>query len=248
MHEQGEDPVVVLDYELPLVSHAFEFRAPGIWTDFVCETPIEQWTIGLEAFGIAVDPDDVIHPATFGDRTPIGLDLDVEAASAPDEHDDGFEHEVTVRGEVPLGVRRTRLMRSGPSTPVGGRWPGRAAHPRFRSADPHRRAVARSAIAGDPRLDHEQPAGVGRVARLIVGPSLSVEALGDLRQHHHDHEPDHAESDRAEELITGRKFEAGSVDHLGLVLADHTDAVGPGPQARSEPSMRPTMAAITVSP
>ena len=95
VHEQGEDPVVVLDYELPLVSHAFEFRAPGIWTDFVCETPIEQWTIGLEAFGIAVDPDDVIHPATFGDRTPVGLDLDVEAASAPDEHDDGFEHEVT---------------------------------------------------------------------------------------------------------------------------------------------------------
>ena len=72
VHEQGEDPVVVLDYELPLVSHAFEFRAPGIWTDFVCETPIEQWTIGLEAFGIAVDPDDVIHPATFGDRTPVG--------------------------------------------------------------------------------------------------------------------------------------------------------------------------------
>ena len=119
-----EDPVVVLDYELPLVSHAFEFRAPGIWTDFVCETPIEQWTIGLEAFGIAVDPDDVIHPATFGDRTPVGLDLDVEAASAPDEHDDGFEHEVTVRGEVLLGsatyevdaigVRRRRW---------DGRWP-----------------------------------------------------------------------------------------------------------------------------
>ena len=124
VHEQGEDPVVVLDYELPLVSHAFEFRAPGIWTDFVCETPIEQWTIGLEAFGIAVDPDDVIHPATFGDRTPVGFDLDVEAASAPDEHDDGFEHEVTVRGEVLLGsaayevdavgVRRRRW---------DGRWP-----------------------------------------------------------------------------------------------------------------------------
>jgi hypothetical protein len=66
----------------------------------------------------------VIHPATFGDRTPVGLDLDVEAASAPDEHDDGFEHEVTVRGEVLLGsatyevgavgVRRRRW---------DGRWP-----------------------------------------------------------------------------------------------------------------------------
>ena len=42
VHERGEAPVVVLDWELPLVSNAFEFRAPGIWTDFVCETPVEQ--------------------------------------------------------------------------------------------------------------------------------------------------------------------------------------------------------------
>lgn len=145
VHERGEDPVVVLDFELPMVSNAFEFRAPGIWTDFVCETPIEQWTIGLEAFGIAVDPDDTITPATFGDRTPVGLDLDVEAAQAPDESDHGFEHEVTVRGEVLLGtneweidavgIRRRRwdgswprlaLLTEGfqPETRVAVQWPG----------------------------------------------------------------------------------------------------------------------------
>ncbi|MEM9200232.1 MAG: hypothetical protein AAGC53_01165 [Actinomycetota bacterium] len=124
VHQRGEDPVVVLDWELPVVSHAFEFRAPGIWTDFVCETPVEQWTIGLEAFGLGVDAADILTPEMYGDRTPVGLDLDVEAATAPDEHDDGFAHDVTVRGEVlvgsdaweidAVGVRRRRW---------DGRWP-----------------------------------------------------------------------------------------------------------------------------
>lgn len=124
VHEQGEAPVVVLDFDLPLVSNAWEFRAPGIWTDFVCETPIEQWTVGLEAFGLAIDPAQVLTPDSFGDRTPVGLDVDVEAAMAPDVDDDGFSHDITFRGEVlvgsseydvdAVGVRRRRW---------DGRWP-----------------------------------------------------------------------------------------------------------------------------
>jgi hypothetical protein len=145
VHQQGAAPVVVLDWELPLVSNAFEFRAPGIWADLVCETPIEQWTVGLEAFGVAVDPDEVLTPSVFGDRTPVGLDLDVEAATAPDDDDDGFGHEITARGEVLLGtdaweidavgVRRRRWdgrwPRLGPLTPgfdpqtrIAVHWPG----------------------------------------------------------------------------------------------------------------------------
>ncbi len=124
VHQQGEAPVVVLDWELPLVSNAFEFRAPGIWTDFVCETPVEQWTIGLEAFGLAVDPSETLTPDVFGDRTPVGLDLDVEAATAPEEHDDGFEHEVTVRGEVLLGAEEWEIDAVGVRRRRwDGRWP-----------------------------------------------------------------------------------------------------------------------------
>lgn len=145
VHERGEAPVVVLDYELPLVSNAFEFRAPGIWTDLVCETSIEQWTVGLEAFGLAVDPTEMLTPASLGDRTPIGLDVDVEAAAAPEEDGDGFSHEITFRGEVlvasiaydvdAIGVRRRwwdgrspRLtpLPTGfaPETRIAVQWPG----------------------------------------------------------------------------------------------------------------------------
>ena len=103
VHQRGHDPVVVLDWELPLVTNAFEFRASGIWTDFVCETPIEQWTIGLEAFGVAIDSAETLTPDVYGQRLPVGLDLDVEAASAPDESDNGFCHDVSVCGEVLVG-------------------------------------------------------------------------------------------------------------------------------------------------
>ena len=146
VHERGALPVVVLDYELPLVSNAWEFRAPGVWADFVCETPIEQWTVGLEAFGVAVEPTETLTPGSFGDRTPVGLDVDVEAASAPDEEEEGFVHEITVRGEVligpngydvdAVGVRRRswdgRLPRLTPLPPgfepetrIAVQWPGR---------------------------------------------------------------------------------------------------------------------------
>ena len=105
VHERTAPPVVVLDYDLPLVSNAWEFRAPGIWADFVCETPVEQWAVGLEAFGLAVDPTVLLTPASFGDRTPVGLDGDVEAVMAPDEDDEGFAHEITFRGEVLVGSK-----------------------------------------------------------------------------------------------------------------------------------------------
>lgn len=145
VHERGTSPVVILDYELPLVSNAWEFRAPGIWTDFVCETPIEQWTVGLEAFGIAIDSDVVVTPETFGDHTPVGLDVDVEAAMAPDDDGEGFGHDITFRGEVlvgtnayevdAVGVRRRRWdgqwprltplpLGFEPETRVAVLWPG----------------------------------------------------------------------------------------------------------------------------
>ena len=101
---RGRNPVVVLDYELPVVTHAFEFRATGIWTDIVCEEPAERWTIGLEAFGLAVDPDEIVTPESFGDRLPVGLDLDVETTGGVEADGGGIAHEVAVAGLVLVGV------------------------------------------------------------------------------------------------------------------------------------------------
>jgi len=50
----------------------FDGRGDGLWLSLVCETPGEHWTVGMEAFALAVDdPDD-----ERGDRVPLGLDIE----------------------------------------------------------------------------------------------------------------------------------------------------------------------------
>ena len=50
-------------------------RAPGLWLSLTCETPGEHWSVGLEAFALAVDdPDD-----ERGDLVALGLDVEWEA-------------------------------------------------------------------------------------------------------------------------------------------------------------------------
>lgn len=96
----GREPVTVLVHDLPLAVSAFEFRAPGVWVEFGCETPLDHWTIGLEAFGLAVPADEVVTPESFGERVPIGLDLDLDTVGAPVGDVASFAIDVRVHGEV----------------------------------------------------------------------------------------------------------------------------------------------------
>lgn len=101
----GEDPVTVFDYDLPLASGAFEFRAPGVWVELCCEEPLDHWTVGLEAFGLSIPSAEVVTPSSFGDRVPLGLDLDLDTLSAPEGDASSFSVEVRVHGEVLIAER-----------------------------------------------------------------------------------------------------------------------------------------------
>lgn len=66
--------LVVREDDLPVPSGE-DIRAPGLWVSLTCETPGEHWTVGLEAFALAVDdPDD-----ERGDVVPLGLDIEWES-------------------------------------------------------------------------------------------------------------------------------------------------------------------------
>jgi hypothetical protein len=71
----GAGMLVVRDAEVPRARGAvLEFRTDGLWAEFVCETPDEHWSFGLEAFGLRVD-----DPAEeIGERIPVGYDLEWE--------------------------------------------------------------------------------------------------------------------------------------------------------------------------
>jgi hypothetical protein len=90
----GLGPVVVRDHEVALPrGRALEIRADSLWAELVCETPDEHWSIGLEAFAVALDtPEDALN-GEIGERVAFGLDLEWETT------DEGGR----VRGDVLLG-------------------------------------------------------------------------------------------------------------------------------------------------
>ena len=66
--------LVVRDTEAPAAVDG-TIRTHGLWLSLVCETPGEHWSVGLEAFALAVDdPDD-----DRGDLVPLGFDVEWEA-------------------------------------------------------------------------------------------------------------------------------------------------------------------------
>jgi hypothetical protein len=74
--------VVVRDHEVPLPRQGLEVRAEGLWSEWWCGTPGEHWTVGLEAFGVRLDDaEDALH-GEFGERIPVGADLEWEVTEA----------------------------------------------------------------------------------------------------------------------------------------------------------------------
>jgi hypothetical protein len=68
---------------VPLPRAGLEVRADGLWGELVCETPLEHWSVGLEAFGLAYDDPADAWGDEWGDRLPVGLDLEWEATEGP---------------------------------------------------------------------------------------------------------------------------------------------------------------------
>lgn len=90
----GHDLVALTEPDAPWPRPgSMEIRASGLWADAIEEERGARWTLGLEAFALAVDD----PAAVIGRRVPLGFDLEWERAG-PD-HGDG-RTPATVHGEV----------------------------------------------------------------------------------------------------------------------------------------------------
>jgi hypothetical protein len=94
--------VLVVDPKIPIpqLTQYLEFRAEGIWAQHVCETPLEHWTIGLEAFGVTLENVEDAMGNQWGKRTGVGLDLEWERIDDPQSVGSGFRQRCSVSGEV----------------------------------------------------------------------------------------------------------------------------------------------------
>jgi hypothetical protein len=108
--------VAVRDQEVALPRSGLEVRAEGLWADLVCETPLEHWSVGLEAFGVALDDPADAFRGEWGERLPVGLDLSWEASGPPGppgeapgppgDDGGGYVQPGRVDGEVLIGAER----------------------------------------------------------------------------------------------------------------------------------------------
>ena len=74
-------PVVIADHDIPVPADRWELRTSGLWADHICETPFRHWSYGLEAFGLSVDDPRELLGRGFGDRVPLGWELEFEGRS-----------------------------------------------------------------------------------------------------------------------------------------------------------------------
>jgi hypothetical protein len=107
----GEDRplVTVIDHDAPLPrAPGLELRTEGLWADLVCETPLEHWTVGLEAFGVALDDPAEVYRTCRGERIALGFDLEWETWRGTYAYPGLSRYEVPCRvhGEVLVGQER----------------------------------------------------------------------------------------------------------------------------------------------
>ena len=109
----GRPTLAVQDLEVPLPrAGSLELRTHGLWADHTCETPLDHWSLGNEAFALAVDdPADLYAREPRGDQVPMGLDLEWETDGEPHHYVYTTRYEVPCRvhGEVLLGEERIGL-------------------------------------------------------------------------------------------------------------------------------------------
>jgi hypothetical protein len=106
-HEAGLLAVRHHEVALPK-GDVLEVREDGLWSAIHCETPLDHWSVGLEAFAVALERPADAYGDERGDRVALGLDLEWEAVAAPYDYPGvtRYEQSCRVSGEIAIGDDR----------------------------------------------------------------------------------------------------------------------------------------------
>ena len=100
--------VLCRELDLTVPGDPLEIRGSGLWAHLICETPLEHWTVAMEAFALELDPPHEAWAGERGDR--VGLAFDLEWESPRSVGDLAVTNDITeyvvgceVHGELQVG-------------------------------------------------------------------------------------------------------------------------------------------------
>ncbi len=110
---RADGTVVVRDHDVPMpTGRALLARSEALWCELICETPMEHWSIGVEAFGVRLDDPLDAYRGEIGTRLAVGLELEWEAGTPayddsvardiPDGSTGHYDHTGIVHGDILL--------------------------------------------------------------------------------------------------------------------------------------------------
>lgn len=107
----GARPAVLVEDDIELPPVSWELRTSGLWADHVCETPLDHWSYGLEAFALLIDGPAELLGRAVGERVALGWELEFEAAARPVavEGPAAYVQVGVVHGLLLEGRRRTEV-------------------------------------------------------------------------------------------------------------------------------------------
>jgi hypothetical protein len=83
-------------------SDAFVVKAPEMWAEHHCVAPLEQWSIGNEAFFVALDEPSEALGRAYGTPTPTSMDLEWYATGSALEVMNGYSQDGVVHGRIDI--------------------------------------------------------------------------------------------------------------------------------------------------
>ena len=179
--------VTVIDQAVPFPSRyaSLEVRNDGLWADHNVETPLDHFSVGLEAFGVALDDPAETYHGLRGERTALGFDLEWDTDGVAFRWPEGFDrYEIPCRvhGEILVGDERIEFDGTGQrdhSWGVRDWWEPAWCWTAFRLDDGTRLHAVTTLPSGEFGIGYIQPPGGGLdlVTQFGSVPTLGPEGI-----------------------------------------------------------------------
>lgn len=104
--EAGQPLLHIAEWSVVRRADPFTVKAPEMWAEHHCVAVMEQWSVGNEAFGAALDEPDEALGRAYGVPTPIAMDLEWYATAGAESIDatpeQGYRQVGVVHGLIEL--------------------------------------------------------------------------------------------------------------------------------------------------